>query len=147
MSNDGRSHDEIVTAWLKGAEGMSAGGVLDLFEEGMQRMLRRARPTLGETTLSAILDRVLYTATERYPFLGSLQVKNGSADFDGVREGLTAIPAEDVTQAAQFAMVEFLTVVGHLTAEILTPALHTALSEDVEAAPSTDPRSARKTRT
>jgi hypothetical protein len=147
MSNEGRSHDEIVSAWLKGAEGISSGGVLDLFEDGMQRMLRRVQPTLGETTLAAILARVLYTATERHPFLASLRVKTGGVDFDGVRDGLTAIPADDVTQATQFAMVEFLTVVGHLTAEILTPALHAVLSEDVETAPSTVPRSAKKTRT
>ncbi len=48
--------------------------------------------------------------------------------FDGLRESLGVIPPEELTGAIRFVLVEFLSVIGHLTAEILTPALHAQLA-------------------
>jgi hypothetical protein len=77
--------------------------------------------------LGAIVDRVLYTAAERYPFLAAVRVSHGSVAFDELRNALGTIAREELADAARFALVEFLTVLGKLTAEILTPALHAEL--------------------
>jgi hypothetical protein len=90
-------------------------------------MWQRAQPTLGEVTLGAILDRVLYTATERFSFLGSLELKDGRVDFDELRKSTGAVAPGELASATRFVVLEFLTVLGHLTAEILTPALHAEL--------------------
>ena len=123
-----RGHQAVVREWLGLAEGSSSVRVLELFETGFQRVWQRAQPTLGEVTLGAILDRVLYTATERFSLLGTLGIRNGSLDFSSLRGGIDDLPADELVQAAGFVLAEFLTVLGHLTAEILTPALHAELS-------------------
>lgn len=127
MDKGDGGHEAIVASWLETAEDLSCDAVLDVFEAGMQRMLRRARPTLGAITLGAIVDRVLYTAVERYPFLAAVQVSDGSMAFDELRHALGTIAPEELAEGARFALVEFLTVLGSLTAEILTPALHAEL--------------------
>jgi hypothetical protein len=94
----------------------------------MGAMWKRAQVTLGEVTLAAIVDRVLYTAAARFPALDALKVDADGVHFDELKARIESLDEDALAQAVQFAMVEFLTVLGHLTAEILTPALHSALS-------------------
>jgi hypothetical protein len=91
-------------------------------------MWKRAHVTLGDVTLMAIVDRVLYTASARFPALDALKVSVTGVHFDELRARIDSLDQEALAPAIQFAMVEFLTVLGHLTSEILTPALHSALS-------------------
>jgi len=82
-------------------------------------------------TLTAIVERVLHTATEQFPFLASLEV-----DASGLRcqslQSQVGSSHEQVSAAIQFVLVEFLTVLGNLTAQILTPALRAELSQTPE---------------
>jgi hypothetical protein len=128
QDSEGGAHQAAVDTWLKGAEGQSTKAILDLFEEGLHRIVRYAQPTLGEITLGTIVDRVLYTASERHPFLSPLEASGGTVKLDGLRNALGDVEASELTTAARFALVEFLTVLGTLTAQILTPALHAELS-------------------
>jgi hypothetical protein len=128
VNKEESAHEAVVDAWLKGTEGLSTDAILDLFEEGLHRIIRHAQPTLGEITLGTIVDRVLYTAAERHPFLSPLEASGGTVKLDRLRSALGAVEASELTTAARFALVEFLTVLGTLTAEILTPALHAELS-------------------
>jgi hypothetical protein len=130
MADEPRSHQAVVQEWLEQAKGSSSVQVLDVFDAGFLRMWERAQPTLGEVTLGAIVERVLYTATERFPFLAALGIRNGSVDFTDLRAGIDSVPPDEIALAALFVMVEFLTVLGHLTAEILTPSLHAELSAE-----------------
>ena len=64
-----------------------------------------------------------------YPLLSGLTM-----EADGLRCGDLETRAADlgpreVEQAIRFVLVEFLTVLGNLTAEVLTPALHAELSK------------------
>jgi hypothetical protein len=157
MSSAGGTHEAVVATWMDQAERVTSAQLVDLFEAGIQRVLQRAQPTLGQATLGAIVDRVLFTACERFPFLAPLQLKTGnsdridhwgqrSLDFDDLRTESSAIAPDELANATRFAMVEFLTVLGHLTAEILTPALHAELSMDRHTPGPTKPRT-RKTNT
>jgi hypothetical protein len=92
-------------------------------------MWQRSRLTLGEVTLTAIVERVLHTAKEQFPFLGSTAV-----DASGLRcqelRSQAGLPENRVSAALGFVLVEFLIVLGNLTAQILTPALHAELSKE-----------------
>jgi hypothetical protein len=127
MAREQSAHAAIVDQWMGTASRSSAAELVDLFEAGLHRVWQRAQPTLGEVTLGAILDRVLYTATERFSFLGPLELKDGRVDFDGLRKGTGGIAPGELASATRFVVLEFLTVLGHLTAEILTPVLHAEL--------------------
>ena len=112
------THEACVAALT---QGRSPGEQQQLLRLGLQAIGSRAQQTLGEVTLGAIVDRVLYTARERHPSLGGLSLEATGFVFD---EPQSAEPLDGL----RFVVIELLSVLGSLTAEILTPALHAALS-------------------
>lgn len=120
--------------------------MLHRFEEGFDRVWRRAASTLGEISLVAVTRRVLHHTAKRYPPLASLEVSHSgleSRPLDELRaRGETGeLGPEALEEMLGAVLVELLTVVGRLTAEILTPALHEAL-EPAPSAGESDPPSA-----
>jgi len=111
------------------AAGLPPERLVQVFEQGFSALWRRAHRTLGDVTLTAIVDRVLYTATERFPFLSSLQIESTGLRCQELQAAAQNPGLESLTEGLQFVLVEFLVVLGNLTAEILTPALHSELSK------------------
>ena len=95
----------------------------------MGALWSRAHLTLGDVTLGAIMDRVLHNAAERFSPFESLKVEPNGIDWRELRERQEALDEGDLAEGIQFVIVEFLVVVGNLTGEILTPALHSELSK------------------
>ncbi|MET0591844.1 MAG: hypothetical protein ABW133_04040 [Polyangiaceae bacterium] len=128
MPFDETNHAEYVDAWWTlAAQGLPPARVVALFERALRALWDRSHVTLGVVTLAAIVDRVLYVASENYPALATLKVDEQGIHFDAFRQAESDGPG-DITEGAQFVLMEFLTVLGHLTDEILTPALHEELS-------------------
>lgn len=122
-------HAAAVDAWLaRTAKGMDSDELLRLFEQAMGVLWARTVTTLGEVTLGAVAERVLYDATEQHPTLPTLRVESGRGLVRGEpREKLVATPAAS-RAAIRFMLVEFLAVLGTMTAELLTPELHEELA-------------------
>ena len=127
MFPDEANHDALVEAWLNGAATLEPSQLITLFERALSALWRRAEVTLGEVTLTAIVDRVLYTAAETHAVLSTLKLDKAGVCFDEFRE--VGAQYADLTEAVHLVLVEFLRVLGHLTDEILTPALHAELSK------------------
>jgi hypothetical protein len=124
---DEADHAGYVDAWLDvAAKTPAPAQLITLFEQALGALWRRTEVTLGEVTLTAIVDRVLYTASEQYPFLSTLTVDRAGISFDGLRS--QGAHDTNLREALRLVLVEFLTVLGHLTDEILTPVLHAELS-------------------
>jgi hypothetical protein len=121
-------HGACVQAWLERAKGLPLEQLLRAFEQGFGVMWGRAHQTLGNVTLSAIVDRVLYVAAEKYPMLAALELTESGIHCQGLHQRAGTLDRGELVEGVRFVMVEFLTVLGNLTAEILTPALHAALS-------------------
>jgi hypothetical protein len=123
-------HDTCVTAWVeRRLRGVSSEQQIEAFAQDFDALWQTAHRTLGDVTLAAIVDRVLHTCARRFPLLASLQLGPHGLLLEGLRkEAATAEPAQVLT-ALQAVMVEFLTILGNLTAEILTPALHQQLAQ------------------
>jgi len=121
-------HAACVDAWLvRAAHDQPAPLLLEAFERAFSLVWRRAERTLGDVTLVAIADRVLYTAVERYPFLAPIEIHEAGLRCAALTSRVDGLAQADLLAALRFAMLEFLSVLGNLTAEILTPALHAAL--------------------
>jgi hypothetical protein len=130
MPSDEANHAAYVAAWwTEAARGLPPALLISLFERATSALWQRVRVTLGEVTLAAIVDRVLYTASENYPFLSTLKVDETGIRFDEFRQEEAVQRDGRLTAAVLFVLAELLTVLGHLTDEILTPALHTELSK------------------
>jgi len=122
------NHGVTVDTWLAQFARASSGDLLLVLDAALGALWRRTRSTLGEITMTAIFDRVLYNASEKFAFCGLLEV----AASDGVRtrrllEHPGPLEAAELLRGMRHLVVEFLTVLGNLTAQILTPALHAAL--------------------
>jgi hypothetical protein len=127
MSDERTVHENVVDQWLMRANGSSTERLLDLLEASLRLIWSRARRTLGDRTLGAVVGRVLYTSTEAYPFLGSLRIVTGGIRFDDLRAEINSVAPPELLRAVRFVVTELLDVLGHLTAGILTPALHAEL--------------------
>jgi hypothetical protein len=131
---DEAAHVACVEAWLnREGKTLAPAQLVTLFERALSALWQRAEVTLGQVTLTAIVDRVLYTASETYPFLSALRVEETGIGFGEFREQGALVT--NLPEVVRFVLVEFLTVLGHLTDDILTPALHAELSKVALAGP------------
>jgi hypothetical protein len=130
---EANDHSACVDAWMeRAAEGLPAARLVQLFERAFDALWRRAHVTLGEVTLGAIVDRVLYSASERHPILATLRLESTGLRCEELAEHAHGLPRAELAEGLRFVLTEFLTVLGNLTAEILTPALHAELSKVAE---------------
>jgi hypothetical protein len=128
---DQGQHEAPVDAWLKRSakDDLPPAVLLQLFEAALGALWARTKTTLGEVTLTAIAERVLHDASEKFPLFSSLKVEpTGGIPFRELRERPNSVNVSELTAGIRFVLVEFLTVLGNLTADILTPELHAELS-------------------
>jgi len=127
---DGRDHTNQVNTWMaQAANGLSSKQLLQLFEQAVGALWDRAYVTLGGITLTAIMDRVLYSAGEKFPPFESLKVEPTGIDYRKLHERREVLNERELAEGIRFVIAEFIVVIGSLTAEILTPALHAQLSK------------------
>jgi len=127
---DESDHRACVDAWIeRGAKGLPPDRLLLAFEWAFAALWQRAHQTLGDVTLTAIVDRVIHVSAERYPVLSSLKLEAVGLRCGDLHHRASSLDGDQLVQGVRFVLVEFLTVLGNLTAEILTPALHAELSK------------------
>lgn len=134
-----RTHAVVVDAWLsRVANGLSHEQLVVAFERAFSALWARAHETLGEVTLAAIADRVLHNAGERYPILVGVELASAGLDCRELRTRAEVLSRDQLVSGIRFVLVEFLRVLGKLTAEILTLPLHAELSGGVDGPPNDD---------
>lgn len=122
-------HDTCVSIWLVRLGGqVPARRQLAAFEVSFRVMWYRAARTLGDVTLGAVVDRVLFTAGKAHPALPPLTVDASGIRCEALRAVAEQVDPAELTALIRFVLVEFLEVLGDLTADILTPALHHELT-------------------
>lgn len=127
-------HLAVVDDWLGEAltrssiQGSSAE-IVALFGAAFDVVWARVLTTLGEVTLTAIAERVLYTAAVHHAFLATVTMQPGSGASwkQLLEERLAVVPSSELIEGLRFTLIELLTVIGRLTAEILSHELHAAL--------------------
>lgn len=123
-------HEVLVDGWLERsrAKGLTRDSLMDLFEAAVLALWSRTSTTLGEVTLTAIAERILLHAAERYPAFASLTVEpDGRVRALGLRANADALNHLKLVEGMRAVLVEFLTVIGTLTADLMTDELHAEL--------------------
>jgi hypothetical protein len=127
---DEAGHLASVDVWLgRAAKGLETEPFLRLFEKALHHLWQRTHLTLGSITLAAIADRVLHTASGKFPALSALKVEESGFTCHEFYECAKTLKRAEVEPWVRFLLVEFLTVLGSLTAEVLSPLLHEELSK------------------
>lgn len=123
-------HAAHVDTWVdRLPESLTPDQLVSAFEQGVGALWRRAQHTLGEVTVSAIADRVLHEVSAQVPLLAVLNVEDGvGVQFGALRRRVRPEDAEPLREGMRATLILFLTVMGNLTGDILTPALHVELS-------------------
>lgn len=124
-----QDHDACVTEWMKRADRLGPAERWQFFEQALGVLWRRAHRTLGDVTLRAIVERVLHDAARKAPIFGALTVEANGFRCEALRERAGTADPRELAEGMRFVLLEYLTVLGSLTAEILTPALHSELAK------------------
>jgi hypothetical protein len=125
---DDSDHVACVDAWFeRAAKGVAVEQLIVAFEAAFTALWRRAHQTLGDVTLAAIVDRVLYVAAEQHPVMSALALDVTGVRWDAFRQRAAALRAEELVDGVRFVLLEFLTVLGKLTGEVLSAPLHAQL--------------------
>jgi hypothetical protein len=135
------SHADRLDQWLTQVAKDHPTNSPALLERAFRVVWERAFPTLSEVTLVAIADRALHLAKERFPLLASIEVREEGFSFAKLDKG--GGNDADLTQALRLLLLEFLSIIGALSGDILTPLLHaeiSGLNASVLAAENQDPK-------
>jgi hypothetical protein len=62
-------------------------------------------------------------------FVADVASNERGVDLDALRARADALPREQLDAAASLILIRFLSVLGNLTADVLTPALHHELAK------------------
>jgi hypothetical protein len=127
MMETGR-HELCVTAWLatRFVRGDDEGELTTLLLAGLRALWERARPSLGEVTLTAIFQRAIRTAERRHRDLEQLGLR--VSDRGAIEITSTSPPRVDLHDAVACVLVEVLRAISRVTADGLTQPLHAALA-------------------
>jgi hypothetical protein len=117
----------VVEAWMRHAEALDPMERFDHFESAFAAIWERARVPLGGITLVASLDRVLANAKDRFRALEPVSVDASGAHFAGLRAAAHLLSQGELREMFRFLLVEFVSLLGALTGDILTPTLHATL--------------------
>jgi hypothetical protein len=129
MQDDDDLNVPCVASWIEGVgyRRLSGEERVQLLELALGAMWRRSRRALGDVTVAAIMGRVVHNAGERFPVLAGLTVESSGVSCLALRARAAAADGAELEEATCFVLVEYLTVLGNLTADIFTPALREEL--------------------
>jgi hypothetical protein len=118
-------HSAFISKWLKTLSPKSPHQVEKALHHALSLVWHRSHVTLGEVTLTAIVERVLYGGYQTYPWLKEVVVSEHGPNFDSISKN----PDSELHEGLQYVLVELLNVLGKLTAEALTHHLYSELAK------------------
>ncbi len=123
-------HARTVETWLRTvSKGRRGPDLIASLERAFAALWQRAGVTLGEITLTAVTERVLFDAAATFPAFVAVSVDGGGMHWEPARAHLLSMTDDELRAAARSVLVAWLTVLGNLTSDLMTPALHAALAD------------------
>lgn len=135
---DEHDHASCVDHWRRRlGDELDAVALIRAFERAFGLLWQRAQLTLGDVSLLAIGDRVLHDTVERHPVLEHVRLDVAGLSCEELQRQAPALEMAELERAVRSVLVELLAVLGRLTAGVLTPPLHAALSDYRDEGPAT----------
>ncbi len=130
-----KAHSRAVGLWIEHVlpadDKLTPKILIDEFEALLNTLLNSIRHSVGETTLSAVADRVLYNSSGHHPMLMKIHVRGPGFDFSKLREDSAIKDLKLIKNAFHYFITELLFVIGKLSGGSLSPRLHSVLDSRV----------------
>lgn len=131
-------HRTCVDAWIKQIVAEAAPrDMCTAFEDAFGALWCRTHRMLGDVTLLAIAARVFSTSAEQFPWLVAVKIDTNGLCAGELRHQTAQVNPAEFESAICLVLIEFLTIIGNLTADVLTSALHAELARLATAMPQT----------
>lgn len=124
----GLNHSGNVHAWLASAQkGLSSQDLIDLFGLGLDSVWTSAEKIISDVTLIAVFDRVAAYGQALYPWVPMIPLKANRPDLASMRAAAASIDRKETLMLIQILLTEYVSILGAMTGETLTPRMHRAL--------------------
>lgn len=124
------AHKDFVNLWEeKNVQGLRAEQIIKIYGSAILAVERRCLDTLSSVTVQVVLDRVLHEGLVKFPLLSNVTIEPMGLNLSGLNQNNGNFKLEEISDALRYLLVEFLTVIGNITSEVLTVPLHKELME------------------
>jgi len=136
------AHEKQVRIWeTENAKGLSKEQLVPLFAKAILAVEKRSLVTLSSVTVMVVADRAIHESKEKHPILANIKIDPNGMDFSELLKMNNSQVAEEACDALRYLLMEYLMVLGNITAQILTTALHRELMMVTgEGAPALSPK-------
>jgi hypothetical protein len=126
--DEGWPHSKQIDDWIRQNSGeLPSEKLVVIFSEAIQAIQKRAGTTLSEVTLGAIFDRVLHMSQQKFTLLSQAKIASNGIALDALMVHASNLERDKIIGAFRFFLIELLTLLGNLTADILTKPLYREL--------------------
>ncbi len=126
--NQSSAHQSIVISWEeKNIKNLRTDQAIHVFGNALQQVERRCLVTLSSVTVQVVLDRIIHEGIEKYPILKEVTIEVDGLNFKNISQKKDHYDLKEINSAFRYLIIEFLTVIGSITSEVLTAPLHKEL--------------------
>ncbi|MGZ6442268.1 MAG: hypothetical protein ACXWRU_19585 [Pseudobdellovibrionaceae bacterium] len=123
------AHAKQVDLWVsRNAKDLSAKERPHLYAKAIQAIERRSLNTLSSVTVLVIVDRAIHETKENFPLLTQVKSEAEGIDFSALFDKPDT-NYEELECALRALLIELLSVLGNITADVLTVPLHKELMD------------------
>jgi len=122
------THKELVNLWEdKNTTDLRDEQLIQVYASAFHAIESCCLATLSRVTISIVTDRVLHLGSEKHPILSLVTIEPSGLSLKGVVQNIKNYKTEELRGALSYLLVEFLTVIGNITSDVLTQSLHKEL--------------------
>lgn len=122
------THKELVNLWEeKNTKDLRDEQLIQVYGGAFQAIERCSLATLSRVTINVVIDRVLHLGSGKFPILLLVEIELSGLSLKGLIQNIKNYKTEEIKETFSYLLVEFLTVIGNITSDVLTASLHKSL--------------------
>jgi hypothetical protein len=128
MARYSKEHSSKVETWVNSTTvGLSSTELINHFETTLNKLWEKSSHQISEVTLSAVMDRAIFTSSETHKFMLELKLGPSGIRWDEFREKTTDLNRNELKRAFTYLITEFIVIFSNITGGIITDTLYKTL--------------------
>ncbi len=129
MAQDYKYHAVKVEAWIKSnTTELSRDELVNLFEFALKAIWESSSIKMSEVTLSAVMDRAVFTSSDTHKFMLELRVTPTGIQWDEFRKLSKDLNRHELIRAFSHLLKEFISISSNISGGLLNDSLLKALA-------------------